>query len=64
MDNEHDSQHIDFKERFIRLEEKVTQWIQFVEKRLSLHQAITLWMIGLIGTALVGLVLALLTRGL
>ena len=56
-------------DRLVRLEERGAQWIQHVRaeiesvrRQLSDHRQILLWLVGLLGTAAVGLVVTLLTR--
>jgi len=46
------------RESVIRLEEQM----RGVERRLDMHQRAIMWLIGLIGTAALGMALAVLTR--
>jgi len=52
----------DTHDRLLRIEIEQEQWKESVERRLSDCSTGMRWVVGLIGTALVGLVVTLLTR--
>ena len=50
-------------DRLVRLEERVSQWMQSVDRRLTVQHQIIATLVGLAGTAAAGIVVALLTGG-
>ena len=63
MDKEEHDALLEINSRLIRLETELLAWKTSVERRLDDYGATFKWIVGLIGSALVVLVSALLLRG-
>lgn len=64
MDEQKPRDRSDTHDRILRIEIEHEQWKSSVERRLDECATTTKWLTGLIGVALVGLVVRLLTLGL
>lgn len=51
-------------DRLIRLEERVKLWMVSVERRLAGNEKLVYWVLGMLGLIVVGVMTALLVRGL